>query len=33
MIEFKLFQFEQMLNIAKVAGDQVIHADNMKILL
>ena len=30
MIKFKLFKFKKMLNIFKIPGNQIIHADNMK---
>src|SRR3569833_974229 len=33
MIKLKVFQLEQVLNITQVAGDKVIHADDMKIFL
>ena len=29
VIEFELFQFEEVFDIPKVTGDQVIHADDM----
>ena len=33
VIKLKIFQFKQVFDIAQVAGDQVIHANNMKIFL
>ena len=33
MIEFKILQFEKVLDIAEVSGDKIVHADDMIIFL
>jgi len=29
MVKFELLKLEQMLNIAKIAGNEIVHTDNM----
>lgn len=33
VIKLELFQLEQMLDVAEIAGDQVVHRDHMKTFL